>query len=391
MLNLQGYGLVRNPFNTLASDFTHWSGRDRERKLLQEVVRNVSYDENQLSEFVILVGDWGSGKTHALGYVTEEAKGDDREPRIKAIMVTKVKVGPKVRWLDLYGHIVKQHLGLEFFEDLSSRFREIVQGCARDVSATMSRKAYEAAIEKDTNHFINEVIDSLSDEDRPYGQLLWKMSDGDEAAYNFVMRGGKVPGGIDLPEKITTDYDAIQVLTGILRIMTVSVMEAEPIYRAVQVGMDEMEELLEAKAAEQAEFWYGTRELINRVPRQLALFMAFSSVVPMLEAMIPQAVMERRTRRDIVLEALTPGEAKQFVVRQLAHHRPEDGGEVGEFHPFSERAVDYVLEQTVPLVPRRILLAFRQVLNAAIRRQGLVEGEEISGKMAEKIIEDLGI
>ena len=391
MLNLVAYGLAGNPFSVVPSDADHWSGRDKERRLLWDVVRSVSFDDNGLSEFVILIGDWGSGKTHALKYLARRVNKWESQMDAVAVMVPKVKLGPKVRWLDIYQIIVKQHLGSEFFSDLSSRFKSLVNECADEVSADVDTALYKQLIRSDPDHFVTKVVDSLEDEDRPYAKLLLAAADGVENAITYLTEGTNLPKRIELPNVVKNDYDAVQVLAGIFRVMTLPIMERAPVYKAVHLSIDEVEELLEVKATEQAEFWFGTRELINRVPARMAFLLAFSSEAPMLEATMAPAVQERKTRKDVVFEPFSPMDAREFVKRQLAHFRPEEWASQQDFHPFTGAAVDYVLEQTVPSVPRKIFVALRQVLDKAIRYYDLVPGAEIDRELAEEIVVDFGI
>lgn len=391
MLDLTGYGLAANPFNIVPSDADHWSGRDRERRLLWDVVRSVSYDDNGLSEFVILIGDWGSGKTHALKYLARRVNKRQPEMGAVAVMVPKVKLGPKVRWLDIYQLVVKQHLGRDFFTSLAARFTALVNECGEELSTHVDPGTYRRLIKDDPNHFINKVIDGLEDEDQPYAKLLLSVADDDEDAITYLTEGSRLPSHIDLPKTVKNDYDAVQVLAGIFRVMTLPVMERAPVYKAVHLSIDEVEELLEVKATEQAEFWFGARELINRVPDRMAFILALSAEAPMLEATMAPAVQERKTRKNVVFEAFSPGDASNFVNRQLAHYRPDGWESQQSFHPFTVDAVDYVLEQTVPLVPRRIFVALRQVLDKAIRHYELAPGGEVDRNLAEKIVVEFGI
>ena len=391
MFDLRQYGLARNPFSTVPTDVDHWSGRDRERELLLDVYQSVLYGNSELSEFMIIVGEYGSGKTHALEYFRQLVNEQDNSMRAKAVLVPKVKLGPKVSWLEVYRHVVKQHLGSEFFRDLAARFASTVEECENELAKDVDKATYKMLIDGDRDYFSRQVIDRLSADDRPYAKLLMMAAIGDEGALTFLTEGLKGPIDIGLPREVKNDYHAVQVLGGIFRIMTLSIEDRPPIYRGVHFAIDEVEELLEGKTSEQQEFWYGTRELINRVPRGMAFVLAFSTDAVLLEAMISGAVLDRATRQNVELEAFSPDAAKDFVMRQLEYYRPEGYAAPQPFHPFTAGAVEYVLEQTVPLVPRRIFLRLRQVLEKGIRREGLAGGEEIDRGLVEEMMFRMGI
>lgn len=391
MLRLIDYGLKKNPFTTVPTDVDHWSGRDRERDLLHDVYQSVLYGDSGLSEFVIIVGEWGSGKTHALEFFRQFVNVQRPDMEAKAILVPKVKLGPKVSWLELYRHIVKQHLGREFFRDLATRFRDLVTTCADELSNAVDRATLQRSMKEDPEHFRKKVVSELAPEDQPYAMLLLYVAEGSEAALTYLTEGVKGPSNIDLPKDIKNDYNAVQILAGIFRVMTLPIQKKPPVYRGVHFAIDEVEELLEVKATEQAEFWFGTRELINRVPERMAFLLSFSTDVPMLEAIISDAVYDRTTRKNVALEAFSSEDGKEFVRRQLEYCRPADYDAPQPFHPFTADAVDYVLEQTVSLVPRKIFLPLRQVLERAIRREGLEKGDEIDRALAEAIMLKMGI
>lgn len=391
MLDLLGYGLAKNPFTTVPTNVDHWSGRDREREVLLDVYQSVLYGEIGLSEFIILVGEWGSGKTHALEYFRQFVNGERSDMKAKSILVPKVKLGPKVSWLELYRHIVKQQLGRGFFTDVAANFSRLVERCAEDSSNAFEQQEFRRLVRKDPQHFSNSVVSGLAPEDQPYAKLLIEVDKGDEMALNYLTEGRSGLQGIDLPTQINNDYNAVQVLAGILRVMTLPIGDQPPVYRGVHLAIDEAEELLEVKMTEQAEFWFGTRELINRVPERMALLLAFSADVPMLEAIISPAVYDRTTRNNVTFESFTSEDAKEFVRTQLEYCRPQGYTGVQPFHPFTARAVDYILEQTISLVPRKIFLRLRQVLERGIRHEGLRKGEEIDRVLAEEIMLKMGI
>ena len=66
---LEGYGLSKDPFplQPLASVST-WAGRKQERRLLRDIVSSPLSTDIGASEFVIIHGEYGTSKSHALRY-----------------------------------------------------------------------------------------------------------------------------------------------------------------------------------------------------------------------------------------------------------------------------------------------------------------------------------
>ena len=83
--------------------------------------------------------------------------------------------------------------------------------------------------------------------------------------------------------------------------------------------------------------------------------------------------------------------SQQHSCRTAPDFRLEDFVPPQPYYPFSEDAIDYILEQIVILVPRKMFRALRMVLERAIRREGLQAGSEINAVMAEDIILSVGI
>lgn len=391
MSNLLDFGLAGDPFALVpTAKVTHWAGRAEVRDLLLDVAHSVRIDEIGLSEFVIIHGDWGAGKTHALRYLfTTVNETEAQDFRSLAIYMPKIKVGQKLSFQEVYKRIV-QDLGM-------ARFRDIGQGLKRRVDA--AAQALSASLTPQEVHDIHErgggikprVIEACPPEDQPMLRLLLDLADGDEDAFSFLVGNRALPRSSGFTHQISTDFDAAHVFGSLCRAITLPIGEQEPVYKAVHLLIDEAEDALQAKAAEQAELWGAIREIVNQVPYRMALLIAFTAEAAFLEAVMPEAVLERTTRRNIELQALDINEAKEFLRDHLAFHRPEGFNTPTPYYPFTEDAIDIVLEREPILVPRKLFRHLRQILNRAIKREDLAPGDEIDAGMAAEIIASIGI
>ncbi|WP_155705898.1 ATP-binding protein [Burkholderia cepacia] len=68
MSAIEEFGLTSDPFAITVSDVSvhRWAGREHEKKILLDVVDSVRVSDIGSSEFVIVHGDYGAGKSHAL-------------------------------------------------------------------------------------------------------------------------------------------------------------------------------------------------------------------------------------------------------------------------------------------------------------------------------------
>ena len=393
MHELEKFGLAQNPFPLVpGANVTNWAGMDEIREKLEDIVHSVLTTDTGLSEFVIVFGSYGAGKTHALKYLTTLINDTQQvEYRARAIYMPKVRVSQRVSFRDLYFHIVQQ-LGADYFRVLAAEVQKRISDAADSLADPFGFKEAKAFTDVDPQYFEKQVLSTLPSEDQPMVRLLLDLARGHEQqVLRFLFEGKPTVQGSAFSQEISSDFVAAQVLSAIFRTMTLPIAGTEPIQRGVHLFIDEVEEALEAKATDVMDLWFALRELINRLPYNFALLLAFTAEAALLEAVMPLAIVERTSRQTLELPSLTIDQAKQFISNQLASFRVPGFVAPQPYYPFTEDAVEYVLEQTVLLVPRKIFRALRTVLERALRRENLQPGEEIDSQMAEEIILATGL
>jgi hypothetical protein len=392
MSDYHGYGLTENPFPSMpGARVTNWAGMEQIRQRLIDIAESPLVGQVGLSEFVVVHGSYGAGKTHALRYLSTLINNVD-EPRFgsRAIYMPKIKAGAKLSFVELYMQIMGE-LGPQFLEAFAAEVARRVDDAADAAASQLERRVERELKEADPKHFENQVVAGLPEEDRAIVRLLLDIHSGRDGGVRYLLEGKPIVLGSEFTQPISTDYMAVRVLAGLFRAMTLRIADAPPVYRGVHLFIDEVDDLFDAKAAEQNELWGAVRELVNRLPYNFCLLLAFSAEAALLEAVIPNAVAERESRQRVELHALSIDEAKEFIAKQLAAFRPASYTAPTPYYPFTEDAIDRVLEQIVIMVPRKIFRALRLVLERAIRREGLRPGDVIEGAVAEQIIVDVGI
>mgnify|MGYP006278211787 CR=1 FL=1 len=387
-VDLQDYGLKDNPFALMPRDrVTEWAGMEEVRNKLEDVVRSVLAGDVGLSEFVLVHGEYGAGKTHALKYLTTLINEVESESfQARAIYMPKVKVAPKLSFVALYFEIMRE-FGRDFVRHLGRRIQERVE----EATTQIARGTGPNAPEGNARALRQRGIAALPEDDQPMVRVLLAIAEGRDEALTYLFEGAPAVEEAGYTEKIDSSYMATKVLSALLRVMTLSIRNQPPAYQAVHLFIDDVDEVLEARSAEQADLWFAIRELVNSIPRNFALILAFTAETALLEAVLPESLETRTSRRPIELRALDLDSARRFVRQQIKNHRPEAYSPPQPYHPFTEEAVDYVLEQVVTLVPRKIFRALHQVMERAIRRHGIEPGEEISAEVAQDIVMRMGI
>ena len=392
MANLTDFGFTEHPFSLVPSSrVTNWAGREDERILLHDIVESVLTTDTGLSEFVVLFGSYGAGKSHALKYFTtaiSETKADHFQAR--AIYLPKVRVDQKVDFLRLYKEIVRE-LGREFFERLGTTITQNIDSAANALAGQMDREEERKLTRDDPDYFQKRVIEKIYEEDRPTIELLRLLAKGQRDLLTYLFEGKPPIGDAEFTQTIDNDYAATKMLSSIFRAMTLKVGNEEPPYQGVYLFIDEVEDMWDLKPAEQMAIWNGIRELLNRLPQNFCLLLAFTGDAALLEATIPQGLAERTSRQNVELQALDANGAKAFIREHLSNFRREGFSVPKPYFPFSEEAIDYVMETIVVMVPRRIFRSLRTVLERAIRREGLQPDGEIDAQMAEDILVAMGL
>lgn len=392
MADLSDFGFAQNPFLLVPqSGVTNWAGRENERRLLRDIVESVLTTDTGLSEFAILYGSYGAGKSHALRYLaTAISKTEADHFRARAIYLPKVRVDQKVDFVRLYKEIVRE-LGREFFEELATKIEKRINSAAFELGEKMDRSEERRFTQEDPDYFKKKVIENIYEEDRPFINLLSMFNSEPDKVIAYLFEGKPPIGDAGFTQPIDTDYTATRMLASIFKVMTLKIGEEDPAYHAAYLFIDEVEDMWDFKPAEQLAIWNGIRELINRLPQNFCLLLAFSADAALLEATIPQPIADRISRQNIELQSLDAVGAKDFVAEHLSNFRREGFSIPQPYYPFSEEAIDYVLETIVILVPRLIFRSLRNVMERAIRREGLQPNSEIDAKMAEDILVTMGL
>ncbi len=392
MTTLADFGLSTDPFSLIVQDelVHHWAGRPREKEHLLDVIESVRVSDIGTSEFVIVHGEYGAGKSHALRYLTTQINVDKNAHfKGKAIYLSTVRVSQKVTFLDVYKSVLDV-LGTKFLNELAV----IVHGKVHAAAATLvqAMPPHEAAsLLQQGNQLIEQTLGRWVPANlRMMVELLLKLKDGAPSALRYL-RGEKVSAqevqelGMNSP--IDDDFSAVSALASLFRVMCLSINGQAPAYEAVYLFIDEQENLVDMKAVESGQLLQSFRELLNQLPQNFCMIWGATADAALIEAVLPASILQRLTRKYIELSDLLPEDAKEFLKQHLSDLRVQGFAVPQPFHPFSEAAIDLVIERTVGLTPRSMFRSLRAVLERAIRRHDLKAGEEIDAALAQEILE----
>ena len=387
-IDLLSYGLKTDPFTLQpASVVTNWAGRSAERQLLTDIVTTPLATDIGTSEFTVIHGEYGSGKSHALRYFQSMVNDVDAVRfRSVAIYVPTIKMDQKTTFLRLYKEII-QLANMNELISLAKAVNEKFIAAKDDVrkELTGEQRGMGEAISDD--YLETEVLRSVDSSDLPMLRLVLHLAEESEEAIAYLQGSGTPPANIGLSSRVDNDFAAAKTLGGLFRVLTLSIRGQEPACLATYLFLDEVEAILDDRQTDVIQFFQGIRNLVNELPYHFCLLLSFSGETALIEAVMPQAILQRMTRQYYVeLPPLTPDDAKVFVRDLLEQHRPEGFELANPYHPFTEESIELTLERVSQITPRHLFRALNLILIRAVRREGLEGGEEISADVAGSIL-----
>ena len=355
MLNPKQFGLSPSPFSlTPDADVQFWAGLPDSKRALEDVIVSVRNDDVGSSEFILLNGAYGAGKSHALRYFARKA----RETGGISIYLEDILATPKPSFSALAERLTDS-IGHEVSHRLTTTVQDAIRQCREATNA-------QQQVDVDDQAIIRSYI-----------------AEPDRATANHILLRSTIPSLV-----VKDDYEVVRRLASLLRLSTSRIGENEPAFQAAYLFIDEMEALADQSGAVQTAFFASLRSLVNALTEHFALVLSFSMPTGVLESYVPPPVWERMTRPTIEISQLTVDEATQFVREYLACVRPDPAYVPPQpFYPFSPDALLSIFEQETSLLPRRILNHLRRVWERAARHELVMEGEEITKDDAETILQ----
>jgi hypothetical protein len=364
--------LLENPFRSNpAADADPrqgiWVGYPREREMLTKFLQRSLADRVGNVNFVLIYGDYGVGKSHALLWsqyqILHEKKDDYKSVAyyIKTMMKDKAKMS----------------FATAFQEDVVNKssitsdilhFKQFVDECIveyKQENKLGPEVSWEKVAEKlvPSMEMLNLLKQILHCNEANVRQLL--SPNGDHAAMLLFCR-------------ITN-----------LFIHPFALKKGERRFRqAVYLFMDEMDELAQCSAKEAREVNSLIRHIYDQCPNCFFLGLGFTATSAEIGVLFADYVLSRVSKQ-IVLELLQPDEAKVFVKEILNSARVDDKKKK-DYFPFEEAAVSTIVSQIVSITPRKIVNMMQQVIEEC-RIAGLdpSKGPITSAQLDQKNVWDM--
>jgi hypothetical protein len=374
--------LTKNPFTLVPEEkVTVWAGYKELRQQLLDIVESCRSDRVGLSEFGVLHGDIGTGKSHALRYlknwIGNESKEDFQSP---LVYLESLKLAPKVDFLVLYKRII---------EELLDHIRETAEWLDMVVEDSLPRAASLRLEEqkklKEKKYHDKNITPIFS----PLSLLLKGVKENDDHAFKILMGSNEKSlrlQDFDMSSPIDNEFSATRCLGAYVNLCTrgtKALKEGGMIGRnkAFYFFLDEIELLGDFKPAEVLSINQGVRDLLNACPENTCLLFGMTGEVREIFALFDKHVMRRLTHEPIEISPMDNDQSIIFLKEVLKNCRsdPKDPDE----YPFREDALWKIAEETVDKTAAGLFRSCRRVLERTVLDNRLKPGGWIEKRDVE--------
>lgn len=313
--------LTRNPFSLVADANTDvWADyKDVQDKLL-DVITSCRVDQVGLSEFVVLHGEIGTGKSHALRYLQNHILRERPEEfQAPCVYLESTKLAKKTDFLAIYRRVVealRQHI-VQTANALDAAFEQQAKagGAAKAQDILLAKERLWSASAAELAPAFPSLILLLHGVVKDESDAFTLLCGGKGAFAKYLLTG-----------LIDSEYDATKCLSSYINLVISpnrNILPATAFQgsRAFYLFIDEVELLQDFKPAEVLSVNQGVRDLINACPQGFCLIFGVSGDPRILFAIFDKFVVRRFSRDPIEIQALDDDEAVRFLTDVLGSYR----------------------------------------------------------------------
>ena len=380
--------LTSNPFTLVPGEkVTVWAGYDQLRSQLFDIVESCRSDRVGLSEFAIIHGDYGTGKSHALRYlqywITETEQSEFDSP---CIYLATLKVAASMNFVVLYRKIM---------ELLISHIRETADWLDLAVEDTARRRIPDSRRQELEMEIDNIYRDpGVTPGFPPLSLLLRGIRNGSDESLQLLL-GEKLSGqramgryrSYNMTGPIESEYDATKCLGAYVNLCTrgaETLKEGEVLARnkAFYFFFDELEIVGDFRPQEALSMNQGLRDLVNACPENCCFLFGMSGDVRDIYGLLTTPVIRRMSRDPLTIAPLEPDEAVDFLTQVLKGYRSNESDP--DEYPFNKEALFAIAEGTQNRTPSELFRGCRRVLEKAVLSGTLTTGGTIDAGMVSE-------
>jgi hypothetical protein len=327
----------------------------------------VKHDSIELSHFILVYGEYGSGKTHALKYLRSALGKSDH---VLATYIVKPKVEKKGSFHGIVKEVIMQ-IGERPLRNAAEPFVKYVQEESNRLALEgLNLAGIEGSLDQHVKRRSAEFKRSLQEQIYPPFPELLELFEGvtreDPAAWQYFT--GK-PSATSLSHYGLTapmddDHDALKALAGLYQVLTTRYDQIPntPVFDAAYLFIDELEQLLEIKTDEVLSIRTGIRDIFNACTQHFCLILAATAEnVSFFHGLLEEALMVRITAEPIhIVSHDSLDDGAEFIRELMENYRSSPPPT--PFHPFTEQALRRLVDRTsLPRTARKLIFNCRRV------------------------------
>lgn len=359
--------LTGNPFrsNAVADDDPRvgiWIGYQRQKAQFVKMLERVRADQVGLTNFVLLYGTWGTGKSHALLWAKNRVReaGHGSAYFMPTLKKDKGKLSFAAAFAeDAVGRGTLLADLMDFKNFCETRILEVKNNRQPQITN-------EAAID--------EFIKPREMADFVKGLITCQ----NENSVKLLLNSEKL-----------SDYQAVMLFAKIVNLFVQEFNTPQGRHRfrqAVYLFIDELDDLSRSPAKDVLETNDILRHLYDACPNSFGLVCALSAELTALTNTFTDYVLSRVTRH-VHFDMLDRDSAIKFVQSILAVNRPAGVAVVSDYFPFDEDAINVIMSQLHQITPRKIVNTMQQVIEEC-RLSGVNPAER---PITNNVLEELDI
>lgn len=338
--------LTTNPFRSNPAQEADprnniWVGYEKEKSTLSKFLVRSRADQVGNSNFIMIYGDYGTGKSHALLWAKHQILETKREEYDSvAYYIQTLKWDGKISLASAFKNeilakssIINDVLNLEqFLSEQITEYKKINKlGPDHGKEAVLERIVVSA----DLFNLAKEVI-RCENEDHVKSLLM--------------------PKGLG-------DHQAMTIFTTLINLFVFEYKIGEKVTRfkkGAYIFIDELDLLATSPAKEARETNELLRHIYDNCPNCFCFILGFTATSAEIGNLFAPYVLSRVSRQ-VRMDIMPVDEATNFVCKIMDSSRVDKTEKTGCF-PFDESAIDAIVSQIVSITPRKIINAMQQIL-----------------------------
>jgi hypothetical protein len=323
-----------------------WAGYDREQNALQKFLIRSRAEQVGNANFLILYGEYGTGKSHALLWASHWIRHYGGDKKSSAYLIPTLKKD-KGR-LTFAGALNDDIIAKTTFLDDVLAYKQFLE---RSLIRYIQEK--ELGTEAKNIDQIEKVIPPV--ELHAFAKQIFRCDSVEE-----IRRVVSPPG--------VTDYQAMTNFAKVVNLFVYEIRFRDGIDRfrqSVYLLIDELDVLRSASSKEVLEVNDLLRHIYDSCPNSFGLVVAMSVAQEVIPTVLTEYVLGR-VNRQIEFPVLDRDSAVAFAVNIMDQMRssPEDRSKRGPF-PFTQDALDALIGQLTFRTPRKVVNTMQQVIEEA--------------------------